>query len=402
VARARSSGALLPFVALVVLTMLVGLCAALAGTARAGQVDGSWDSVGADAVVRTTVPDASLLEVADTLAGADGVEAVAVGRTQGERQVFGVQGVDTVRVLAVDPVPYGELLARTPFGSAPELALLARASDAAATRTGVGPLPALVSGPLLRTAPSLRWRDVTIDLEPVGEAPALPALQPDGTPATVTVVVDRAALTAVVRAVAAARADQTGSPTVDADEPVADPDTVWAVGPGASTVARTAAAKVGAHELSRAQWLADRRSDPLSDGLLLLLALAAVLSAGLAATVVVLDAAASAPGRARSLATARVLGLRGRAAARVAAGELLPPALVAAVGGVLVGAALVGALVGPLALRLVTGQTGDPAVVLAWWAVAPVGLVAVTVLVVVAVESSARRRERLGQVLRVR
>jgi putative ABC transport system permease protein len=38
----------------------------------------------------------------------------------------------------------------------------------------------------------------------------------------------------------------------------------------------------------------------------------------------------------------------------------------------------------------------------AWWAVAPVALLAVTVLVVVAVESSARRRERLGQVLRVR
>ncbi|MBO9555154.1 FtsX-like permease family protein [Cellulomonas sp.] len=401
-ARARSTGALLPFVALVVLTTLVGLCAALVGTARAGQVDGSWDSVGADVVVRTAVPDASLGEVADALAAADGVDAVAVGRAQGERQVFGVQGVDTVQVLAVDPGPYGALLARTPFGAAPALARLARASDAAAARTDVGPLPALVSGPLLATAPSLRWGDVTIDLDPVGEAPALPALQQDGTPAAATVVVDRVALAAVVRAVAAARADQTGSAAPGPEQAVVDPDTVWAVGPGASTVAHTAAATVGAHELSRAQWLADRRADPLADGLLLLLALAAVLCAALAATVVVLDAAASAPGRARSLATARVLGLRGRASARVAAGELLPPTLVAAAGGVLVGAALVGVLVGPLALRLVTGQTGDPAVVLPWWAVAPVGLVAVTVLVVVAVESSARRRERLGQVLRVR
>ena len=37
-----------------------------------------------------------------------------------------------------------------------------------------------------------------------------------------------------------------------------------------------------------------------------------------------------------------------------------------------------------------------------FWAFVPVGLLAATVLVVVAVESSARRRERLGQVLRVR
>ena len=71
-------------------------------------------------------------------------------------------------------------------------------------------------------------------------------------------------------------------------------------------------------------------------------------------------------------------------------------------GGVLLGVVLVGALVAPLALRLVTGQASDPGVVLPWWAVVPVGLLAATVLVVVAVESSARRRERLGQVLRVR
>ena len=121
--------------------------------------------------------------------------------------------------------------------------------------------------------------------------------------------------------------------------------------------------------LDRAQWLEDRRSDPLSGGLLALVALVTVVCAGLATVVVVLDAAASAPGRARSLATARVLGLRRRDAARVAAGELLPPTLVAAVGGVLLGVLLAGAIVAPLALRLVTGQSADPGVVLPWWAV---------------------------------
>ncbi|MDM7854987.1 FtsX-like permease family protein [Cellulomonas alba] len=400
-ARARSTGAVLPFVALVVVTTLVALCGALAGTARAGQTDGSWDSVGADALVRTPTPSSTLPDVAARLAAARGVDAVAVGRVQARANLFDAPGVDTVRVLAVDPRAYGELLARTRFGAAPQLATLAGASREAATRTEPGPLPALVPTSLVGAHPSLRWAGVTVDLAPVGPAPALPAQQPDGSSAAPTVVVDRTALAAVARAVAAARAAQTGVTLVGPESPVADPDTIWAVGPGAAAAAR-AVAPTGADVVGRAQWLADRRADPLAGGLLALVALVALVCAGLAAVVVVLDAAATAPDRARSLATARVLGLRGRDAARVATGELLPPTLVAAVGGVLLGVLLVGAIVAPLALRLVTGQAGDPGVVLPWWAVVPVALLTATVVAVVAVESSARRRERLGQVLRVR
>lgn len=397
-ARAGATGAGLPFVALVVVTTLVALCGALAGTARAGQVEGSWDTVGADVVVRTTVPDAALQDVAGGLADDDGVEAVAVGRVQDRSELFDVRGVDAVRVLAVDPGPYGDLLARTPFGPSPAFAVL---SDAT-TRATTGPLPALVPEALLGTRPSLRWGNVTIELEPVGQVPALPAQQADGTPSAPTVVVDRAALAAVVQALAAARAERTGAQRVGAEQPEVDPNTVWAVGPEASASADAAAPAVRGHVLARAQWLTDRRSDPLAGGLLALLTLVAALCAGYATVIVILAAAASAPGRATSLATARVLGLRPRDTSRVAAGELLPSVLVAAVGGVLLGMVLVGALVAPLALRLVTGQSGDPGVVLPWWTVVPVGLVGAAVLVIVTVESSARRRERLGQVLRVR
>ena len=65
-------------------------------------------------------------------------------------------------------------------------------------------------------------------------------------------------------------------------------------------------------------------------------------------------------------------------------------------------ALLTGAIVAPLALRQVTGQSADPGVVLPWWATMPVVLLAVSVLVVVAVESSVRRHDSLGQALRVR
>lgn len=402
VARARSTSAALPFVALVVAVTMAALCGALAGTARAGQSAGSWDAVGADALVRTTTPDPALQAVADTVARADGVEAVAVARVQARSQLFGVPGVDEVRVLAVDPATYGAMLDRTPFGAAAELDVLASASQAVPTRATPGPLPALVAGDLAGTRPSLRWGDVTIDLRPVGRVPALPAAEPDGTPAAATVLVDRAALTAVVTAVAAARDERTGTAPVRAGQAVADPNTVWVVGPGATPAARTATAGSGDPVLTRAQWIADRRSDPLVAGLLALVGLVAAACAGLAVLVVVLGAAASAPGRGRSLATARVLGLRRRAAARVAGGELAPPSLVAALGGTVMGVLLAGAIVAPLALRLVTGQSTDPGVVVPWWVLVPLVLLAATVLVVVGVESVARRRETLGEVLRVR
>ncbi len=401
VARARSTGSALPFVALVVVVTLTALCGALAGTARVGQVAGSWDTVGADAVVQTSLPNPSLSAVAARLAGADGVDAVALGRVRAGTLLFGVPGVQEVRVLAVDPGAYSALLARTPFGAAPALAVLAHASTAAAAQADPGALPALVPGALLGTRAKVQWGSVTIDLDAVGQVPALPAGQPDGTAAGPTVVVDRAALTAVVKAAVAARAKQTDSPSYVTEPAAGDPDTVWAVGPGVAAAARSAAAPSGALVLTRAQWLADRRSDPLAGGLLALVALVAAVCAGLAIVVVVLDAAASAPGRGRSLATVRVLGMRRRDAARVAAGELLPPTLVAALGGLLIGVLLAGAIVAPLALRLVTGQSSDPGLVLPWWATVPVLLLAATVLVVVAVESSARR-EGLGQMLRVR
>ncbi|MGW6129751.1 hypothetical protein ACWFNE_06975 [Cellulomonas sp. NPDC055163] len=398
-ARARSTGAVLPFVALVVLTTLVALGAGLSGTARAGQEDGAWDAVGADVVVRFQAPGRSAEEIAETLAAADGVDAVAVGRMRDGVQLFGVPGTGSVRVLAVDPPTYGDLLALTPFGVAPELGTLERESAAVRGGTGAPTLPALVAPALLTAETSVRWGDVTIDLRPVGEVPALPAQPADSPAPAPTVVVDRSALTAVAEALRAA--DPRAEPTDD-DPAVAAPDTVWLVGPGATTAARSAAETVEAQVLSREQWLADLRSDPLTSGLVALVLLVAAVCAALASTVVVLDAAASAPERARALATARVLGLRGRAAWRVAAGELLPRALVGALGGAVTGVLLVDALVGPLGLRLVTGQRADPAVATAWWALSPVALVAATVVVVVAVESSARRRERLGQVLRVR
>ncbi|MGW2149826.1 FtsX-like permease family protein [Nonomuraea bangladeshensis] len=138
---------------------------------------------------------------------------------------------------------------------------------------------------------------------------------------------------------------------------------------------------------------------PLASGLLRLAWVSAVTLPVLGLLGLALGTAAGAPERWQTLTRLRTLGLRPREARWVAAGELLPPVLVAAVGGPLLGVLLARLTFGSLALRLLTGA--DPAPVVPWWAL---GLVAVVFLaavaVVVPVESALRRRRRLSEVLR--
>lgn len=84
----------------------------------------------------------------------------------------------------------------------------------------------------------------------------------------------------------------------------------------------------------------------------------------------------------------------------MAVGELLPPVLAGAAGGIAVGVALAYASVGLLDLRLLTGGRTDPALVLPPLTLVPVALLAGVVAAVVGMESAGRRRERLGLVLR--
>ncbi|GAA1716817.1 FtsX-like permease family protein [Nonomuraea bangladeshensis] len=138
---------------------------------------------------------------------------------------------------------------------------------------------------------------------------------------------------------------------------------------------------------------------PLASGLLRLAWVSAVTLPVLGLLGLALGTAAGAPERWQTLTRLRTLGLRPREARWVAAGELLPPVLVAAVGGPLLGVLLARLTFGSLALRVLTGA--DPAPAVPWWAL---GLVAVVFLaavaVVVPVESALRRRRRLSEVLR--
>ncbi|MEV0624790.1 FtsX-like permease family protein [Nonomuraea wenchangensis] len=138
---------------------------------------------------------------------------------------------------------------------------------------------------------------------------------------------------------------------------------------------------------------------PLASGLLRLAWVSAVTLPALGLLGLALGTAAGAPERWQTLTRLRTLGLRPREARWVAAGELLPPVVVAAVGGPLLGVLLARLTFGSLALRLLTGA--EPAPASPWWAL---GLVAVVFLaavaVVVPVESALCRRRRLSEVLR--
>ncbi|UZN02040.1 FtsX-like permease family protein [Cellulomonas sp. S1-8] len=371
-ARAHATaGAALPFLTLTVATSLVVLGATFVATVQQGEVDASWLAVGADATV-TSEPDSALTDVAATLRTRDGVETVLTGRVEDHAQVFGPWGGQIVRLVVLPSAEFADLLASTPLPDAPELAQL----DAA----GAAGRPAALLSAGLRTEGDtdvvLAWDGTRVDLTTVGTASPVLAAGED------TVVVDGASLGPAL-----------GAPV--------EPDRLWAVGPGAEAAVATTPALEGATVATRSAWLATHRAEPITVGVQRLAAAAAVVLLLLAVLVVVLAAAISAPHRGVTLATLRTLGLGGRGARAVTAGELLPGVLLASVGGAGLGVLLAVLATGPLALRLVTGQPTDPSPVLPAWAAAPPVVVCLVVVVLVLAESSLRRRERLGEVLRV-
>jgi putative ABC transport system permease protein len=372
-ARAAATAARpLPFLVLVMSSALMTFALSVSATESNGQAQGAWRAVGADARLEVR-PSPGLETLARRVAATDGVRLAVAARVADTVPVV-ADSTTYARLVVVDPAMFRQLLAGTPLPDAPQLSRLEAPGGAGTTG---GRVPALVrsSDPALRQAKelSVRWNDTLIGLTPVGPAPAVGDGEGD------VVVVDATAF-------AAAGA-------------VAEPNTVWAVGPRAAQ-ALTAAAGGGDVVTLRQDVLTARREAPLAAGLLQLANASTGVLLLLGLLGVALGAAASAPGRGETLARLRTLGLRPGEARQVAAGELLPPVVVGAVGGLAIGVLLAHASLGLLGLRLLTGQVTEPVLVVPWVTVVPVVLLLVAVAVVVEVESSLSRRERLGQVLR--
>ncbi|SNY69469.1 FtsX-like permease family protein [Paractinoplanes atraurantiacus] len=363
---AASSARLLPGLALVTAVGLAAFALVLSATVTSGLADGAWRSVGADARFDIAPGGAGS---AQEFAAAPGVKQVVAARIT-DVQVVADGLAFSPRLVVVDAAAYQRLLASTPLPDAPDLARLTGGG-------GGGAIPALVrtrdDSIRAGTTVNLR-RDGTsaLTLTAVGTAPAVGD-------ATDVIVIDTATATAA---------------GLDAA-----PTTVWALGPGAARAVREAGADGTA--VVRADLLRDRAAAPLTSGLTRLAYASAAALLALAVLGFALGAAANAPARWETLARLRTLGLRARDTRRVAAGELLPLVLFAAICGPALGIVLARVTLGPLALNLLTAQAGNPVVATPW----PVAVIAAAVLLaaltaVVTVEATLRRRHRLGEVLR--
>lgn len=377
-ARARSGHTTLALLATTVAAGLVTVTAVVGATVHAGQDAGSWDAVGADVAVEVPEPEPGLRVLAEGLERHDGVTTALTARVDDGVQLRGPGFGRRIRLVVVDASELGRLTAATPLPDVPGDLISVGSTPPAAPRPD-GSVPALVS-PVLRPAGgerlALQWNGVRVPLAVVGTA-----VTPGGGDAP-AVVVDAATLAVV--------AGQTVAP-----------NTVWVTGPGAEAAVAATPALADADVVERSAWLADRRAAPLTVGVGELVTAVGAVLVLLAVVLVVLSAAGGAHERTATLARLRTLGLSGRQAWWVTAGEMLPAVTLSCVGGSALGLAVAHACLDALDLGRLTGQSGTPALVVPWLAAAPLLACVATVLAVVAVERAARRSERLGQALRI-
>jgi putative ABC transport system permease protein len=366
-ARVAQGGArLLPLLVVTVTVAQLTFGVAVTATEQRGQEQGALLAVGGDARL-TTAPASTVAQTAQQVAGAPGVRAAAAGRVVDGVRASAKAAAASVRLVVVDSAAYERLLVASPLPDAPALRRL--------RESGGDRVPALLLGgdPALRDALVIRWDDdAAIPLEVVGVAPRVDAAVDP------VVVVD------------AARFTETGV--------IADPNTVWAVGPGAAAALRESDSS-GSVDLYD-DVLRTRREAPLAEGLVRLAFASSALLLLFALLGVVLAAASEAPSRRASLGRLRSLGLSDRELRRVLAGELLTPVVVSAVVGIVLGLGASLTMVGGLSLELITGQTSPPDLAVPWWTPLSVLVLVLAVLVITQVESRRLRRTPLAQLLR--
>jgi putative ABC transport system permease protein len=351
VARARSDGlAALPLLAVATAAALVVVSASSAVAVRDGQDAAAWSSAGGDVRVHGDA-DARLATSAARWAGAPGVDVAVAARVVTDVPARTADGSTRVDVVAGEPDALAALASALPAPDA------APAGGVAAGGAGAGEV-------------TLRWEGEERTVHPVPDL-ALPA----PTRGRAVVVVDVAELG--------------GAQAVP-------PTTVWLVGTGAADAVRADPPAGDAEVVERTAVLTELRADVLPRALVGAAAAAVALLLTFVALAVLVTAAAGGPARRRALDTLRTVGLTDREARWVAAGEVLPAALLASTAGALIGCAVAPVVLGPLGLA-----GAGAADVVAWPSAAlPVAAGVVAGALVLQVEHARRRTHRLGQVLR--
>ena len=372
-AHAQRSVAALPLLALTIAVGLVVGGSLIVQTVRQGQIDASWQQVGADARVEGV--DASA--VVETVRRAPGVTGASAQLVLTGASVDSGAASASVSVLGID-ASFADLAALLPAGNAPDRSAL---DDLAAAPTDGGELPVLIDARLTArvdaTALVMAFDNQSIPLRIVGTVDGGPDGYLDGP-------------------FLYAQLDTLGE--VLDEVPAAG--TLLLTGDGAAEAARAVEGDTGTS--TRAGWLADFREQPLVQGVDRMALLSVTAVALLAAVALATTAAAGGRSRSRSLSLLRTLGVRRGFGWVLALAELLPLVVAALVGGALAGVGILTAAGPALGLRLLTGGTGEPEL-----RVEPVSIVLVVagslVLCAVAIVTDvvAHRRDRPGEVLRV-
>ncbi|MBF0688917.1 MAG: hypothetical protein IR158_14265 [Cellulomonas sp.] len=393
VARAHgATTAVVPLLTVTVAVALVVMSGTLVHTIRSGQHLAADQLVGApvrlDGLLDTEVGG----DLLGRLAADPGVTVVATG-TQLTRRAFGEFTGVTATLLVVDAAELAE--ARRSMGLPVD--------DGLATLGEPGPdgsVPALVSAALLERA-AIEGTEVlmsgfsgtmTVDVRGTTD------LTPDkGEPVDANV---------------GARDQDDGLVVVDRDlladvtEQAPRVDRAWVSGPGAVAaveapdVAPTAAS--GIVVTTRDGWWTAWSQGPLTSALTTMLVASVGVLAALSVLALVLVVVATARERGRTLSALRTLGLDARTARWATLGELAPLVLGGLVGGVVIGLGVPALIGDALGLTLLTAEPEGATVDLTWWPVAAAVVVLLLALVVaVAAEQAVRRRDRLGEVLRV-
>ena len=374
--RAERAVAALPLLALTLGVALAVGGGLLVGTVRSGQVEASWQRVGAD--VRFESETAA--DDAAALAEHPGVTAVGVAEVAGSVSLKLGPASEIVTVLAVDE-GWVDLVGDLPGGPAAgdpagDLAVLAAPDDAGA------PLPVVLGPSLDGRAPdeglAMFFGPSLVELDAVGGTEHAPGGWLEGPFAYV-------GLDAVAGRL---------------DVPV-EGDTVLVVGPDADQAVADLGVPPG-DVVSRAQWLDARRDLALLAGVEQLMVLAVLAVLALAVVALVATVLSGARERGRALSMLRTLGMHPRLGWWLALAELAPVVLAAVVGGVAAGVAIVVLLAPALGLDVLSGGLGQPAPSISPTVLAGLagGAVLLLVLAVLA-EVLAHRRDRLSEVLRV-
>jgi putative ABC transport system permease protein len=377
-AHARTALTAVPLIALTISVSLVVAGGLMVDTVRTGQVDASWEQVGADVRVdgSTSVADAR------SVAGRAGVDAASAVLVRSGVPIDGGASSVTATVLAVDH-GYPDLVRNLPDalvpadGGAP-LASLASDSDPD------GPLAVVVdpslADRLAKNGATMRYGDASIPIRMVGIADGAFA---SGYATPPTVWTDLDSLSA-----------RLGTELV--------PRTLLVIGDRADAVTAPSSDAADTLVLSRAASLAQRQQLALVSGVHRMMLLAAGVAALLAAVVLIAIAIAGARARARSSSLLRTMGMGRQFGWWLALSQLAPVVIAAVIGGTVSGVAIL-FVVGPaLGFRILAGGARDPslsvdAATVARVVIGVVGLLAFTLVV----DGLAHARDRPGDVLRV-